>query len=57
MRDVDEGDRDIVLDHLQLELHLLAQLEIERAEWLVQEQNARTVDERAGQGDTLLLAA
>ena len=57
MRDVDEGDRDVVLDQLQLELHLLAQLEIERAERLVEEQNARAVDERAGQGDTLLLAA
>ena len=57
MRDVDEGDPDVVLDHLQLELHLLAQLEVERAERLVQEQDARTVDERAGEGDTLLLAA
>ena len=57
MRDVDERDADVVLDRLQLELHLLAQLEVERAERLVEEQDLRLVDERAGEGDALLLAA
>ena len=42
---------------LQLELHLLAQLQVERAERLVEEQHARAVDERPRQGDALLLAA
>ena len=57
MRDVDERHRHVVLDHLQLELHLLAQLEVERAERLVQQQDARPVDERAGERDALLLPA
>jgi len=34
---VDEGDADVVLDPLQLELHLLAQLQIEGAEGLVEQ--------------------
>ena len=57
MRDVDERDPDLVLDPLQLELHLLAELEVERAERLVEEQHARVVDERAAEGDALLLPA
>ena len=57
MRDVDERDLDLVLDPLQLELHLLAQLEVERAEGLVEEEHARPVHERAGERDPLLLAA
>ena len=47
----------VVLDPLQLELHLLAQLQVERAERLVEQQHARPVDERAGERDALLLAA
>ena len=42
---------------LQLELHLLAQLQVERAERLVEQQHARAVDERARERDALLLAA
>ena len=42
---------------LQLELHLLAQLEVERAERLVEQEHARLVDERARERDALLLAA
>ena len=42
---------------LQLELHLLAQLEVERAERLVEQQHARLVHERARERDALLLAA
>ena len=57
VRDVDERDAELVLDRLQLELHLLAQLQVERAERLVQQQDARTVDESAGERDPLLLAA
>ena len=57
MRDVDERDPDLVLDPLQLELHLLAQLEVERAERLVEQQHARMVHERAPERDALLLAA
>ena len=57
MRDVDEGDPEVVLDRLQLELHLLAQLQVERAERLVEQQHLRPVDERPRERDPLLLAA
>ena len=46
MGHVDEGDADLLLDGLQLDLHLLAELEVERAERLVEEQDARPVDQR-----------
>ena len=55
--DVDERDADLLLDRLELDLHLLAELQVERAERLVEEQHARPVDERAGEGDALALAA
>ena len=42
---------------LELELHLLAQLEVEGAQRLVEEQHGGLVDERPGEGDPLLLAA
>ena len=42
---------------LQLLLHLLAQLEVERAERLVEQQHLRLVDERAGERHALALAA
>ena len=54
---VDERDADLLLDRLELDLHLLAELEVERAERLVEEQHARPVDERAGERDALALAA
>ena len=57
MRDVHEGEADLELDPLELELHLPAQLEVERAERLVEQQHLGPVDERAGQRDPLLLAA
>ena len=46
-----------LLDALELDLHLLAQLEVERAERLVEEQDPGPVDERPGEGDALALAA
>ena len=55
--DEDEGDPDLALDPLELELHLLAQLEVERAERLVEQQHLRLVDDRARQRDPLALAA
>ena len=55
--DVDEGDPDLALDPLELDLHLLAQLQVERAERLVEQQHARAVDDRAGERDALALAA
>ena len=57
MGDVDERDPDLVLDPLELELHLLAQLEVERAERLVEQEHPRVTDDRARERDPLLLAA
>src|SRR4051794_17732596 len=57
VRDVHEGDADLLLDALELDLELAAQAQVEGAERLVEKQGARLVDERAGQCDALLLAA
>ncbi len=48
---------DLGLDALELDLHLAAQLEVERAERLVEQQHLGVVDQRAGERDALLLAA
>ncbi len=39
--DVDEGDPDLALDLLELDLHLAPQLQVERAERLVEQQHLR----------------
>jgi hypothetical protein len=57
MCDIDERDAEVGLEPLELELHLAAQLEIHRAERLVEQEYPRAVDEGARQGDSLLLAA
>ena len=54
---VDERDPDLGLDALELDLELRAELEVEGAERLVEEQHVRPVHERAGERDPLLLAA
>ena len=48
---------DLGLDALELDLHLAAQLEVERAERLVEQQHLRVVDQGPGQRDALLLPA
>ena len=55
--DVDEGDADPLLDGAQLVAHMLAQLEVERRERLVEQQHLGLDRERAGDRDALLLAA
>src|SRR5262249_29431810 len=50
-------DPDIVLQALEEQLHLLAELEIQRAERLVEEQYARLAHEGPGERDPLLLPA
>ena len=57
MRDVHERDPQVVLEGLQLELELLAQLQVEGAERLVEEEHLRPVDERPRERDPLLLPA
>ncbi len=54
---VHERDADLALDALEFHLHLLAQLQVERAERLVEQQRPRPVDQGPGQRDALLLAA
>ncbi len=54
---VDEGDADLRLQLLQLDLELAPQLGVECAERLVEQQHCRLQYQRAGQGDPLLLAA
>ena len=54
---VDERDPDLLLDALELDLHLLAQLEVEGAERLVEEEDGGPVDERPRERDALRLAA
>src|SRR5262249_5619564 len=51
------GGAELALEPLQLLLELEAQLEIQRAERLVEEQDARAVHQGAGQRHPLLLAA
>ncbi len=55
--DVEEGDAQFLLHALQFQLHLLTQLQIQRAQRLVQQKHLRLVDQRAGDGNALLLAA
>ena len=57
VRDVDERDADLGLDRLELDLHLLAELEVERAERLVEQEHLWPVHEGASQGHALALAA
>ena len=52
-----ERDPDLPLDLLQLDLHLLAQLQVERAERLVEQQHLRPVHQRPGERDPLTLTA
>ncbi|ANH38029.1 hypothetical protein I601_1597 [Nocardioides dokdonensis FR1436] len=55
--DEHEGDAELTLQGLQLDLHLLAQLEVERPERLVEEQDLGAHHDRPGQGDPLALAS
>ena len=57
VRHVEERDVELTLEALELELHLLAQLEIERTQRLVEQQDLGSVDQGAGDSDALLLAA
>jgi hypothetical protein len=57
VRDVQERDADLLLEGLQLDLQRPAELGVQRAERLVQQQHRGLHDQRAGQRDPLLLAA
>src|SRR5438067_2384516 len=55
MRHVDHGDAELAMDALDLHLHLLAQVLVERAERLVEQHHVRIEDEPARERDALLL--
>jgi len=55
--DVDEGGSETVLELLQLHLHVLAQLQIQRAEGLVEQEHVGFQNHGAGDGHALLLPA
>ncbi len=58
VRDVHERDPDLAdlpLDSLELDLHLLPELQVERPERLVEEEHARRIHERACERDPLAL--
>ena len=57
VRDVDEGDAQLFLQALELKLHLAAELQIQRAQRLIQQQQFRFWRKRAGDGDALTLTA
>ena len=57
MGNEDESDADLLLNPLQLILHFLAELQIQGRQRLVQKQHLRLVDQRPGDGHTLLLSA
>ena len=57
MGDDDEGGSGLLLDVHQLELGVLPQLGVERAEGLVEQQQLRRLGERPRQGHALALAA
>ena len=57
MGDVDEGRAEFVLELFQLDLHVLAQLQIEGPQRLVQQEHVGIEDEAAGYGHALFLAA
>ena len=57
MRDVNEGHREPLLDRFELDLHRLAQLQVERAQRFIEQQDARLVDDCPSQRHALPLAA
>ena len=52
-----KGDPQLFLQALELDLHLLAKLQVQRAQGLIQQKHSGVVDQRPRNGDALLLAA
>ena len=55
--DEDERDADLALQRFQLDLHLPAQVRIERGKWFIEQQQSRAVHQRPSQRNALLLPA
>ena len=56
MSDEDEGDACLSLDALEFDLHLFAQLSVERTEWLIEKEYLRAEDECTSECDALPLS-
>src|SRR5713101_1744848 len=57
MRYIDHSDAELAMNALDLERHLLAQVLVERAERLVEQEHIRIEHEAAGERHALLLPA
>ena len=57
MGDQNKGNAKLALQRLQFDLHVAAQLLVQRRHRLVQQKQLRFIDDRAGQCDALLLSA
>ncbi len=57
MGDVDRGDAQVLLDVAQLQLHRLAQFQVQRAKRFIHQQHAGCVGHGPGHGHALLLPA
>jgi hypothetical protein len=57
VRDVNESEAHLRLDVFELELHLAAQLEVEGAQGLIEQEEGGAIHDCSGQRDALLLAA
>ena len=57
MGDENEGDPRALLDLFQLVLHIFAQFQIEGAQRFVKQKHFGMIDQRPGDGHTLLLTA
>ena len=55
--DDDEGDADLALNCLELQLHLLSELEVECSQWFVEQKHSWPPHQGARQGDALTLTA
>src|SRR6185437_3729357 len=55
MGDIYEGDAYLPLNTLQLHLHRLAELEVQRAQGLIEQQRPGSIHQRTGKRDPLLL--
>ena len=57
MGDIDEGDTEFLVQFFQLDLHVVAHLEVKGTQRFVEQQYFGFIDNRSGDGDTLLLTA
>jgi hypothetical protein len=57
VRDDDKGDAELALQFTQLELRLRAELFVERGKRLVEQEDLRPLDQRAGKRHALALPA